>query len=103
MTDPFSDTAGRHFEFLTKSKRWGEWPPIRPAQDATQHINHDRQAVSLMSTVLAIRTEREECSPGIPTNSASRRNPPRVRRSRRYLKSGEGCLQRSWRRVLASS
>src|SRR4029077_3970298 len=62
MSDAFTNTAGRDFHFLTKSKRRSKRSPICRTEDATQHIDHHRQAVALMPAMFTVRTERQECS-----------------------------------------
>src|SRR5215470_2247984 len=62
MPDALTDAARGRFDFRAESKRRGERPPIRATQNATQHIDHDSQAVALMSSALAIRAKRQKRS-----------------------------------------
>src|SRR5713226_10628256 len=58
MTDALADAAFRNF--LTKSKRRREWPPIRAAENAAKNVDHDRETVAFVSAAVAVGTERQE-------------------------------------------
>ena len=79
MADSFADAALG--SFLPESKGRRKRAPIRPAEHAAQHVNHDGQGVALMSSALTIGTERQERparehAAGIGRATALAVNPP---------------------------
>src|SRR4029077_17100528 len=52
MAYPFAHTAGR--SFLPESEGRGKRSPVRATEHAAQHIDHDRQGVTLVASTLAV-------------------------------------------------
>src|SRR5260370_16371061 len=61
IADAVADTGLRNF--LAKRKGRSEGSPIRAAENSTQNVHHNREAVALVPTAVAVGTQRQERAP----------------------------------------